>query len=146
MPPTQSLDPADTGPRLKVEGLIWKSVPENVIETVALESQGTFRMSISRSISEATITHEHTCPGPLADSFRARLGARNCGIYGLYTLGATNDQGATSINDSALATNNSLPVDGNTVELALPVTLQNIDVNSESNAPSCLPTCVVTGM
>lgn len=141
MPPTQSFDPADVGPRLKVEGLIWNAFPENVMETLNLESQGTFQMSISLSFSETT-TREHTGPDPVAGISRAR----DSGIDGLHTLGATDDYGAASVNDSALATDNSLPVYRNTVERALPVTLKNIDLNSESNEPSCIPTCVVTDM
>ena len=86
MPPTQSLDPADTGPRLKVEGLISNAVPENVMETRGLELQGTFQMSISLSFNEIT-THEHTSPDPVAGIVRAR----DCSVHGLDGLGATDD-------------------------------------------------------
>ena len=139
-PPTQVLEPVDSGPRLKVEGLIWNTFPENVIETGVLKSQGTCRTSVSRSISESA--HEHTGPGPIADV----LGARNLVIDGLYTLGVTDNLGGASVDDSALAANNSLPVDRNTTKRALPVSLQYLFFKTEPKASSRTPTCMVTGM
>jgi hypothetical protein len=47
----QVLEQEDSGPRLKVEGLIWNTFPENVMETGVSKSQGTFQQSISRSIT-----------------------------------------------------------------------------------------------
>lgn len=129
MPPTQSFDPLDTGPRLKVEGLIWNAVPENVMETWGSELQGTFQMPISLSISEIT-THKHTGPGPVAGILRAR----DCGVHGLYTLGATDNQGAASVNNSTLATDNRIPVDRDTVERALPEALK-ISLSSVNRMP-----------
>ena len=80
------------------------------METGVLKLQGTGQTSISRSISESA--HEHTGPDPIAGIF----GARYLVVDGLYTLGVTDDLGGASVDDSALATDNSLPVDRNTVE------------------------------
>ena len=117
-PPTQVLEPVDSGPRLKVEGLIWNTFPENVMETGVLKLQGTCQTSVSRTISE--LTHGHTGPEAIAGI----LGARNLVIDGLYTLGVTDNLGGACIDDSALAADNSLPIDRNTTKRALPVSLQ----------------------
>ena len=117
------LEPEDSGPRLKVEGLISNSLPENVMETGVLKLQGTGQTSIIRYISKTT--HEHTGPGPRADIF----GARDLVIDGLYTLGVTDDLGGASVNDGTVAIDNSLPVNRNTVERALPVALHYTIVN-----------------
>ncbi len=42
----QVLEPGDSGPRLKVEALILNALPENVMETGVLKSQGTGQTSI----------------------------------------------------------------------------------------------------
>jgi hypothetical protein len=47
----QVLKPEDSGPRLNVEGLIWKAFPENgeeVTQAGVSKSQGTFQMSNSQ--------------------------------------------------------------------------------------------------
>ena len=139
-PPTQVLEPVDSGPRLKVEGLIWNTFPENVMETGVLKLQGTCQTSVSRSISESA--REHTGPDPTADI----LGARNLVIDGLYTLGVTDNLGGASVDDSALAADNCLPVDRNTTKRALPVSLQYLFFKTEPKASSRTPTCMVTGM
>jgi hypothetical protein len=112
------------------------------METCVLESQGTFQMLISRSIGESM--HKHTGPGPIASI----LGARDLRIDGLYTLWVTDDLGSASVDDSIRITDNCLPIDRNSVERALPVTLQSIivSVNSKLNASPCIPTCSVTGI
>jgi hypothetical protein len=117
-PPTQVLEPEDSGPRLKVEGLIWNAFPANAMETGVSKSQGTFPDVNQRSISEST--HERTGPGPVANIF----GTRNLVIDGLYTLGVTDDLGGASIDNGAGAADDRLSVDRNTAERALPVTLQ----------------------
>jgi hypothetical protein len=123
----QLLDPGDSRPRLKVEALIGKFVPGNVIETVALELQGTFQMSIDRSSGDAT--HEHTGPRLIRANHNFRLlVTRDLCVDLLYTLGVTDDVGATSVNDGFLDTNDSPSVDRNTVEEDLPETLQYIGV------------------
>jgi hypothetical protein len=111
-PPTQVLEPEDSGPRLKVEVLIWNSLPEKVMEIEMLKSQGTGQKSISRSISKTT--HEHTSPGPRADI----SGARDLAIDGLYSFSVTDHLGGAGVDDGSLATDKSHPIDRNTVEEA----------------------------
>jgi hypothetical protein len=50
-PPMQAPEP-EGRPRMKLEALIWNSVPENVMEIGVLKLQGTFQTSINRCKSE----------------------------------------------------------------------------------------------
>ena len=110
------------------------------MEIGVLELQGTFQMSINKSIGESM--HGRTGPSPIATIF----GARDSSIDGLHTLRVTDNLGSASVDDSIRITDNCLPVDRNGVERDLPVTLQSIIVNIELKALSCIPTCVVTGV
>jgi hypothetical protein len=97
------------------------------METVALELQGTSQMSIDRSSSDAT--YEHTGPQLIRANHNFRLfGTRDLCVDFLYTLGVTDNVGTTGVDDGFLDTNDSRPVDRNTVEEDLPETLQYISV------------------